>query len=391
MKAFIYLSLILLLTFALMTACGSRQENDGDGYNYGTPEQTPPDLLAEPEVPAPEEPPDVYTANVYLPPSSGRIFMFGETHGVGAILERQLEIWGEFYHEYGMRHFFIEAPFFTGYWLNKWMQAGDDTILYALFADWRNSSKHNPYQLDFYRTIKREFPETVFHGIDVGHGSDTSGRRLITYFTDNNLTDTEAYALTRENMTQFEHFNRTQDHALRSSVYMPRNFIRAFDRLGDRDIMLVNGGAHTHLGYFFGQEGVPTLASVLHERYGDTLQIFDLTRYAIPEVPEMEPLRTDIITVAGIEFEASYFGIDDTAFRDIVGREFWRLENAYTYFYDRPLTGGVLPFTNFPTRVEIGQVFVMDIHRVDGTVDRMFFRTSGYYWQNIPSAQEFIP
>ncbi|MCL1882687.1 MAG: hypothetical protein FWF81_02910 [Defluviitaleaceae bacterium] len=345
----------------------------------------PPELTVElPE--APEEPTTIN--NAYLPPSTGRIFMFGEIHGVEEILERKLEIWGEFYREYEMRHFFIEAPFFTAYFLNEWMQAEDDTILYELFADWHYSSKNNPYQLDFYRTIKREFPETVFHGIDVGHGSSTTGQRLIEYLTANNLTDTEAYTLTRENMRQLEHFDRTRNHGLRSSVYMPQNFIREFDRLGDQSIMLVNGGAHTHLGYFEGQEGIPTLASVLYERYGNALQLFDLTGYAIPAI---EPLRTDLITVSGIEFEASYFGIDDTAFSNVIGREFWRLENAYAYFHDSPLTGEALPFMNFPTRVEIGQVFIMDVHRVDGTVDRMYFRVSGYYWRNMPSAQEFIP
>jgi len=388
MKNKIYLS-VILLTFVLLVACSTSSENNGDGYKTEIPEQTPPSLPIEPaeatlEV-TPEEPPETYT---YLPPSTGRIFMFGEVHGVGAILERKLEIWGDFYHEYGMRHFFIEAPFFEGYWLNIWMQAEDDTILYTLFEGWRNTSKYNPYQLDFYRTIKQEFPETVFHGIDVGHGSSTTGQHLITYLTDNNLTDTDAYALTRENIQQFQHFHRTQNHALRSSVYMPQNFIRTFDRLGDQDIMIVNGGAHTHLGYFEGREGVPTLAMVLYERYGNALQLFDLTRYA---VPYMEPLRKDIITVADMEFEAFYFGIDDTAFGNVMGREFWRLENAYAYFYDHPLTGDVLPFSNFPMRVEVGQVFIMDVHRVNGTVDRMFFRASGYYWQNMPSAQEFMP
>lgn len=118
-------------------------------------------------------------------------------------MERYLEIWGNFYHNYGMRHLFLEALFFTGYWLNKWMQADDDTILYELFEDWQGSLKHNPYQLDFYRSIKREFPETVFLGVDVGHGSRTSGQRLRNYFIANNLTDTEAYRLTTENMEQF--------------------------------------------------------------------------------------------------------------------------------------------------------------------------------------------
>ncbi|MCL2363932.1 MAG: hypothetical protein FWC71_04635 [Defluviitaleaceae bacterium] len=368
MKTFFCLSMILL-TLMFLAACGTQTAPD---------DITP--HITEPFVDDPEP--------IALPPSTGRIFMFGETHGDGAILERVLEIWSEFYHDYGMRHFFLENSYFGAQWLNLWMHADDDTILYALFADWHDTSKNNPYQLDFYRAFKRDFPETIFHGVDIGHQSNTSGQRFIQYLITNNLTNTTSYALTRENMQQFNHFQSTQNHGLRSSVYMPKNFIREFDRLGNQDIMIVNGGAHTHIGYFQGQPGVPTLASVLYERYGNALHLFDLTHYASPV---MEPLRTDIINVAGIDFEASYFGLDDTAFGNITGREFWRLENAYDAFYDRPLTGDVLPFRNIPTRVQIGQVFIMDVHRTDGSVTRMHFRASGYIWQNMQSLQEFIP
>ena len=81
--------------------------------------------------------------------STGRIFMFGEMHGSQATMQRQLEIWGDFYHNYGMRHLFIEMSFFGAEFLNMWMQQDDDSILYQLFDDWQaqNTASAVPYTL----------------------------------------------------------------------------------------------------------------------------------------------------------------------------------------------------------------------------------------------------
>jgi len=321
-----------------------------------------------------------------LPPSTGRIFLYGEQHGCGVTMSRQLEIWGYYYTQHGMRHLFIELGYFSAQLLNLWMQTDDDTILYELFEDWRGSAAHNPYKLAFYKTIKKDFPETIFHGTDVGHQSHSSGQRFLRYLRDNGLQDSESYYLAQENIAQFRRFQREGSHAVRA-YYKPQNFIREFDRLGNQDVMAIHGMAHVFFGDFQGYSGVPTMATVLYERYGDALQTFDMTHYARMR----DPYRVDIITINDIEFEASYFGNDGAIFRNIVGREFWRLENAYDYFQDSPLTGDVLPFDNFPMHVEVGQVFIMDIHFDDGTVHRQFYRASGHYWNNSPATQEFIP
>jgi len=377
------LFLIILIAVIVIAACGGRG-------SAGNVTQDINETTYVNENPGYEETAKILTDG--LSPSSGRIFLFGEVHGIPEIMDRQLEIWGDFYHNYGMRHLFIEASYFTAQFLNIWMQADDDTILYQLFYDWRGSPAHNPHKLVFYRTIKNYFPETVFHGTDVGHQSASTGQRFIRHLTDNNLQDTESYRLTRESIAQFNHFNREGSHAVRA-YYKPRNFIREFDRLGNQDVMAIHGGAHIASEYFLGYTGVPSMATVLRERYGDALQIVDMSHYASPR---SEPYRVDIISVGGIDFEASYFGIDRHSFttgdgREIIGREFWRLENAYEYFRDNPLTGNVLPFHNFPMYVEVGQVFIMDIHLADGTVDRGYYRASGHYWNNLRSTQEFTP
>ena len=50
--------------------------------------------------------------------SKGKIFLYGETHGVERIFARLLEIWNEYYHNQNMRHLFIEFPYFTAEYLN---------------------------------------------------------------------------------------------------------------------------------------------------------------------------------------------------------------------------------------------------------------------------------
>jgi len=320
-----------------------------------------------------------------LPPSTGRIFLYGEVHGCGVTMSRQLEIWGYYYTNHGMRHLFIESSYFAAQFLNLWMQADDDTILYALFEDRRGALAHNPYKLAFYRTIKSDFPETIFHGTDVGHQSFSTGQRFLRYLIDNDMQDSESYRLAHESIEQFYRYQREGCRTIRV-YYKPQNFIREFDRLANQDVMAIHGMAHVFLGEYH-DYSIPTMAVILLERYGDALQTFDMTHYALMR----DPYHVDIIAINDIDFEASYFGNDGARFGNVIGREFWRLENAYEHFRDSPSTGNILPFEDFPIHVEIGQVFIVDIHFNDGTVVRKFFRASGYYWDDLPSTQEFTP
>ena len=52
----------------------------------------------------------------------GQIYLFGELHGNAQHIDLQFDLWYNFYHNYDMRHLFIELPFFTAEFLNIWMQ-----------------------------------------------------------------------------------------------------------------------------------------------------------------------------------------------------------------------------------------------------------------------------
>lgn len=311
--------------------------------------------------------------------SAGQIYLYGERHGVQDVMEKQLELWGEYYRTSDMRHLFVELPYYTAEWLNIWMKSDGDGILDELYNDWAGAAIHIPYAKTFYRAIKTEYPETVFHGTDVGHQYNTSGKRFLEYLEDNGLTDSEQYLLAKETVGQGERYYQNASGLAYRVDKKTENFIREFDKLGGQSVMGIYGSAHTEFGLMAGQS-FPTLAERLKERYGAAVHSETLSW-----------LRTDVIIAGGKEYEASYFGEQDlTGFGiEFTSRAFWRLENAYDDFKDKAKTGDVLPYGNYPAPVETGQVFVIDYRRSDGSAVRMYYRSDGNTWQGLPATEEF--
>ena len=284
---------------------------------------------------------------------AGQIYLYGEIHGIAAIEEYEAERWKECY-ERGMRHLFVELSHYTAQWLNLWMDAEDDEILEQLHQDWESTLSSGAETLDFYRTIKEQCPETVFHGTDVGHQYDSTGARYQDYLEERGLADTEDYRLTLEG----------------------------------ESVMGIYGAAHTDPDAMADSAGtVPSMAAQLVERYGDSLHTEDISWIA------WEPQRTDTLTVAGKEYQASYFGEEDISgwAGDYQSRAFWRLEGAYEDFEDCPESSDVLPCNDYPMPIEAGQVFVLGYTRKDGTSERKYYRSDGEVWNGMDCTTEFIP
>jgi len=384
-----YLLLVVMVAFV---ACGRGGEGDCapqieqakeiEVFEYVARTESETEDLGTVEVVVIAEPPP--REELPLPP--GSILLFGEGHGSAPTIARQLELWGYYYTYHGMRHMFKESCYAGVAFLNMWMQADDDTILYELFEDKRGTFGASPYRWAFFRDIKTYFPETIFHGTDVAHQYHSTSKRFLQYLIDNDLQDSESYRRVRENIEQYRHFRRETElrgshaHDIRS-YYMPRNFIREFDSLYNQSVMAIHGAAHVSFGGLRGFPDVVTLAMILYEHYGDALQTFDMRRYFFIQ----EPYRVDTIAIAGIDFEASYFGMSDSGF------EAWRLEDAYKHFYDTPTNSLVLDFGAFPMFVEAGQVLVVDRHSDDGNVRRYLYRaTSGQYFIGYPIVRQLL-
>jgi len=206
-------------------------------------------------------------------PSTGRIHLFGETHGNAAHLGKQLELWRDFYENDGMRHLFLEMPFFTAGFLNEWMRDDGDDIFDAVFADLRGTLAHNPHAKEFLRRIKAELPETVFHGTDVGHQYWSTGARFLAHLRESGQESGETYLLALENIEQGRMYYDYRMNVSARADMMAVNFIRAFDALGGESVMSAFYGAqHVAFGRYSRRGGRgATLATQLRARYGDNL------------------------------------------------------------------------------------------------------------------------
>lgn len=314
------------------------------------------------------------------------IYLIGEQHGVEKILEKELELWQGYYDDKNMRHLFLEMPYYTAEFLNIWMQSDSDDILEDIYNDWIGTASHSPYVKEFYKTIKSSYPETIFHGTDVGHQYHTTGERFLRYLENNSLEDSEKHSLAEEAIEQGKQYYKYSGDVYRENK-MTENFIREFDNLKGESIMGIYGGAHTGLdANLYVDYRTPCMANQLKDRYGDVVH----SEYLGWLAKDIEPSRVDVITINEKDYEASYFGKEKvTGLKDYTYREFWRIENAYDDFKDSVKTGNVLPYDNYPMLIETGEIFSVEYTKIDGSVIRKYFRSDGYIWEGMPSTEEF--
>ena len=173
-----------------------------------------------------------------------RLYLYGEFHANDELLQRELALWKDYYAG-GMRDLFVELPYFTAQYLNRWMQADNDRILMEVYTDWKGSASYHQNVLDFYRGIK----------------AACEGKR-----------DTEEYRLASENIDQGLEFYRTQDGEFRENA-MTQNLLREYRALGGGTVMGIYGAYHTSMT---SDDGVQTMASRLTEALGDSVIFHDL-------------------------------------------------------------------------------------------------------------------
>ncbi len=197
-----------------------------------------------------------------------RIELYGEAHGIKAFYDVEFSAWKQRYEQEGMRDLFLELPYYTAEFLNLWMQAEDDEILNQIFSDTEGTDSHTTDYLDFFRKIKRECPETIFYGTDVGHQYDTTGVRYLTYLEENGQKDSEQYVLAQENIKQGQEWYQRQDPVDWDwrEEKMITNFIRAYDAIGQKKIMGIYGSLHTNM------TDAELMAGALKEHYGDVIR-----------------------------------------------------------------------------------------------------------------------
>jgi len=207
----------------------------------------------------------------------GKIYLYGEHHSKDDILEEELRCWKKYYDEQGMRHLFIESCYFSGQILNRWMKSDDDTLFNKMFEDLRGTLAYHHSFLDFYRYIKKNCPETVFHATDVGHQYKSTGKWYLELLKHEGKQDTEEYRLTEESIEQGRRFRNDGDpDGEYREACMISNFIREYEGLGCIPIMGIYGSWHTKPGGLQ-ENGKPRMGNAITQRYEGAVELTDLS------------------------------------------------------------------------------------------------------------------
>lgn len=210
----------------------------------------------------------------------GQIYLYGEAHSEEVILEEEFRLWNQYYHVNGMRDLFIEAPYYQAEFMNIWMRQEDDEILKMLYQNTEGTAGNSEYTWEFWKKIKKECPETVFHGTDVGHQYWSTGPAYLQYLEDQGQNDSEEYRRTVENMEQGErYYSKESGDSVYRENKMAENFREEYERLDGKSIMGIYGGAHVGIGDSDYDTGtVPNMASQLYQIYGGKLHPLDLSK-----------------------------------------------------------------------------------------------------------------
>lgn len=301
----------------------------------------------------------------------GQIYLYGEAHGEKEILEKEFELWKAHYRQ-GMRHLFLEIPFYAAEYMNLWMQEPDDSLLHDLFSDWRGTSMQNYEVKKFYQRIKEECPGTVFHGTDVGHQIST-GKRYLSYLESCGRKDTESYRRTQEVMEQGEFYRRTEDESYRERK-LAENFIWEYEKIDPQNVMGIYGAAHT-LAEGLNFEGtVPSMANQIRQIYGERVCAEDLSWMT----KDIRPERVSVLEIDGKEYRAEYYGCYKIDFLEgYVYRRFWRLLDAEADFENVSRNGDWLPEREYPMLIGEGEILAIDYEKADGSVCRRLYLAAG--------------
>lgn len=242
------------------------------------------------------------------------------------LVEREYDLWYKYYHEKGMRHLFLEDSYYGAEFLNLWMQSDSDELLEQLRKERIGSFGASSTYKEFYKKIKRECPETIFHGTDVGHQYDTTGERYLDYLEGKGEAESEKYKRAREVMKQGQEYYMDTDKDVYREKKMTENFIWEYEKLKGESIMGIYGGAHVDLAQVdYGTGLMDNMALQLQEKYQEKLVTEDFENMPMGEpISATDELKLDVnySTVYALEFigDGEYVGtrlfLTDTSTRE---------------------------------------------------------------------------
>lgn len=235
------------------------EETNAGNTVYATDHEDP---AATESAPAP-----VLLTPVSTPIPEGTIFLYGVVSDTDQEnFDDALELWKTFYTQ-GVRDLFTDYSYpMTGF-MNLWMQSDGDEYLDLAFD---NVKGQTDILKAFYRAIKRDCPETVFHGTGFGY-LETEYRK---YLEENGRKDSEEYRLTEESQNQLTRYKASADQAEANAYQdacLAENFAREYEALNGASVMGVIHYFHLESSELYLPEE-QLMITLLKERFGDAVR-----------------------------------------------------------------------------------------------------------------------
>lgn len=302
-------------------------------------------------------------------------YLFGEIHGAEAVCQKEFEIWQDFYKR-GFRHLFMELPYFYAGFLNMWIKSASDDILSELFSE--KTSGNSEFDRKFFKDIKAFCPETIFHGTDIGHAFNTTGKRYLETVS----PDSEEYRIAAENIEQGQKYYRTWQNSANGEYSdmegirekaISENFIREFDSVCC-DIVGFYGDAHVfseETGTFGIEEN---MCSIIKKHYGDSIAI-------APEFIKnlINPLFCTEIFINGNNYIAENFGKVYTPFdKTCEYIEIFRIADPEHDFERYIKKDNFIPQALYPCIINSNDVFLINSLKDNKIVLKQIFICDGF-------------
>ena len=150
------------------------------------------------------------------------------------------------------------------------MKSGEDAILQQWYDDMEGERAHVEPILDFFRAVRENCPETVFHGTDIGLRYETSGSRYLNYLEEMGQAGSEQYRLAQACIDQGKTYEEKKDAVWREEA-LTQNFIREYDASGSEKVVGIYGDAHCDPRRKAGKNEKGCMARQLQDAYGDVI------------------------------------------------------------------------------------------------------------------------
>ncbi len=296
------------------------------------------------------------------------ITLVGETHGIENIYNEELKLYRDFYKN-GGRHYFFEIGYNTAQLLNFWMNREGNELLDVIHGNWSGTLSGGEFTYNFLLAIKKEFPETVFHGIDVEHQFKTNGMIYLDYLERNGLQGSKRYDRAMESIKQGKNFYSKKNGDRYREKCLTENFLREYESVKGEDVFGVFGSVHTAKSVT-GRGSFATMGMNLLKA-GLDYNEFNLSDMIWKKSPD----HIINLRINGISYRAGYYGTQSLrGMKEFDSRDFYVLLNSSitelnSHGRKFKKTGNYLPQGNFPMKLEEGKVYVLDYFYTDGTME----------------------